>query len=75
MAAVAATVATGVVATGCAHCIGVVVAGLAAALVVAEGLEGASGDAGSGESRVSERGFLPRLGADDGAVRCLPLVD
>ena len=51
-------------------------AGLAAALVAAEGLEGgASGDVGSGESRVPERGFLPRFAADDGAVRCLPLVD
>jgi hypothetical protein len=51
------------------------VAGLAAALVAAEGLEGASGDVGNGESRVPERGFLPRLAADDGAGRCLPLVD
>ena len=71
----AATGATGDVATGCAHCIGVAVAGLAAALVAAEGLEGTSGDVGSGESRVPERGFLPRLAADDGAGRCLPLID
>jgi hypothetical protein len=71
----AATGATGVVATGCAHCIAVVVAGLAAALVAAEGLEGASGDVGSGESRVPARGFLPRLAADDGAGRCLALMD
>ena len=68
---------TGVVATGCAHCIGAVVAvaGLAAALVAAEGLEGASGEVGSGESRVAERGFLPRLAEDEGAERCLPLID
>jgi hypothetical protein len=50
-----------------------VVAGLAAALVAAEGLEGASGDVGSGESRVPERGFLPRLADDEGAGRCLAL--
>jgi hypothetical protein len=75
-AAAGATGATEVVAAGCAHCIGVAVAGLAAALVAAEGLEGgASGDVGSGESRVPERGFLPRLAADDGAGRCFPLVD
>jgi len=65
----------GVVTADCAHCIWVVVAGLAAALVAAEWLEGASGDVGSGESRVPERGFLPRLAAVDGAGRCLPLVD
>jgi hypothetical protein len=52
-----------------------VVAGLAAALVAAEGLEGASGDVGSGESSVPERGFLPRLGVDDGVWRCLGLID
>lgn len=51
------------------------VAGLAAALVAAEGLEGASGDVGSWGSRVPERGFLPRLGADDCGRRCLPLMD
>lgn len=38
-------------------------------------MEGASGDVGSGESRVPERGFLPRFAVDDGAGRCLPLVD
>jgi hypothetical protein len=42
-----------------------VVAGPVAALVAAEGLEGASGDVGSGESTVPVRGFLPRLAAED----------
>ena len=71
MGAGAATGATGVVATGCVHCIGALVAGLAAALGVAEGMERRSGDAGSGESRVPERGFLPRLAVEEGVVRCL----
>lgn len=47
------------------------VAGLAAALGAAEGLEVTSGEVASGESRVPERGFLPRLAVDEGVVRCL----
>lgn len=53
----------------------VVVAGLAAALGAAEGLEGTSGDVARGESRVPERGFLPRLAVDDGVGRCLALIE
>ena len=53
----------------------VVVAGLAAALVAAEGLESASGDVGRGESTVPARGFLPRLATEDEAGRCLGLID
>jgi len=65
-----------VVATGCVHCIGVVVvAGLAAALGAAEGLEGTSGDVARGESRVPERGFLPRLAVEDVVGRCLGLME
>jgi len=44
-----------------------VVAGPVAALVAVEGLEGASGDVGSGESTVPARGFLPCLAAKDTA--------
>ena len=71
MGAGAATGATGVVSTGCVHCIGAGVAGLAAALGVADGLERTSGEVGRGESRVPERGFLPRLAVDEGVGRCL----
>lgn len=73
----AATGATEDVATGCVHCIGVVVAvaGLAAALGAAEGLEVTSGDVASGESRVAERGFLPRLAVEEGVGRGLALVE
>jgi hypothetical protein len=64
--------ATGVVAAGCAHCIGVVVAGLGAALGAALGLERMSEEVARGESRVPARGFLPRLAAEEAAARGLP---
>jgi len=64
---------TEVVAAGCAHCIGVVVAGLVAALGAALGLERTSDDVARGESRVPARGFLPRLAAEEVAPRGLPL--
>jgi hypothetical protein len=51
------------------------VAGLAAALGAAEGLEGTSGDVARGESRVPERGFLPRLPVLDVEGRCLGRVE
>jgi hypothetical protein len=63
---------TGVVAAGCAHCIGVVVAGLVEALGGAVGLERISEEVARGESRVPARGFLPRLAAEEAAPRGLP---
>jgi hypothetical protein len=77
---VTAVAATGVVAAaaaaGCgAHCIGVVVAGLVAALGGALGLERRSEEVARGESSVPARGFLPRLAAEEeGLARGLPLV-
>src|SRR5260221_9689062 len=66
--------ATEVVAAGCAHCIGVVVAGLVTALGAALGLlERTSEDVARGESRVPARGFLPRLAVEEVAPRGLPL--
>jgi hypothetical protein len=50
-----------VVEMGCAHCNGVVVAGLVVVLGGALGLEEKSEGVGWGESRVGARGFLPRL--------------
>jgi hypothetical protein len=66
---------TGVVAVaaGWAHCIGVVVAGLVAALGAALGLERMSEEVARGESRVPARGFLPRLAVEEGGPRGLPL--
>ena len=64
---------TGVVAVGGAHCIGVVVAGLVAALGAALGLERTSEEVARGESRVPARGFLPRLAVEEAAPRGLPL--
>ena len=43
------------------------VAGPVVALVATEGLEGESGDVGSGGSTVPARGFLPRLATEDNA--------
>jgi len=72
-AAAPAVGATGVVAAGCAHCIGVAVAGLVAALGAALGLERTSEEVARGESRVPARGFLPRLAVEETAARGLPL--
>jgi len=72
-AAAAAVGATGVVAAGCAHCIGVVVAGLVAALGAALGLERTSEEVARGESRVPARDFLPRLAVEETVPRGLPL--
>jgi len=72
-AAAAAVGATGVVAAGCVHRIGVAVAGLVAALGAALGLERTSEEVARGESRVPARGFLPRLAVEETAARGLPL--
>lgn len=65
--------ATEVVAASCAHCTGVVVAGLVAALGAALGLERTSEEVARGESSVPARGFLPRLAVEEAAPRGLPL--